>query len=105
MFLLLLLTRRYASILSKPICLDNTVHLLSDPPPVVTFVFACLAIKLWPTQMTIWAFVVALVIALVSTSTSISASSYRSTAGVPSSNRHVLALAVISLKTLTHYTL
>ncbi|KAH9949750.1 small oligopeptide transporter [Amylocystis lapponica] len=31
----------------------------------VTFSFACLSIKLWPTQMTIWAFVIALVIALV----------------------------------------
>ncbi|KAH9855546.1 small oligopeptide transporter [Lenzites betulinus] len=31
----------------------------------VTFVFACLAIKLYPTQMTIWALIVALLIALV----------------------------------------
>ncbi|KAI0646036.1 OPT oligopeptide transporter [Trametes meyenii] len=32
---------------------------------VVTSVFACLCIKLFPTQMTIWAFIVALLIALV----------------------------------------
>ncbi|KAI0827216.1 small oligopeptide transporter [Trametes gibbosa] len=32
---------------------------------VVTFVFACLAIELFPTQMTIWALIVALLIALV----------------------------------------
>ncbi|KAI0327741.1 OPT oligopeptide transporter [Cubamyces sp. BRFM 1775] len=31
----------------------------------VTFVFACLCIKLYPTQMTIWALIVALLIALV----------------------------------------
>lgn len=31
----------------------------------VTFVFACLAIELFPTQMTIWALIVALLIALV----------------------------------------
>ncbi|OSD07751.1 small oligopeptide transporter [Trametes coccinea BRFM310] len=32
---------------------------------VVTFVFSCLCIKLYPTQMTIWALIVALLIALV----------------------------------------
>ncbi|OJT15535.1 Sexual differentiation process protein isp4 [Trametes pubescens] len=32
---------------------------------VVTFVFACLSIELFPTQMTIWALIVALLIALV----------------------------------------
>ncbi|OBZ77977.1 Sexual differentiation process protein isp4 [Grifola frondosa] len=32
---------------------------------VVSSLFACLCIKLWPTQMTIWALIVALVIALV----------------------------------------
>ena len=32
----------------------------------VTFAFSCLCIKLFPTQMTIWALVVALLIACVS---------------------------------------
>ncbi|OCH85661.1 small oligopeptide transporter [Obba rivulosa] len=32
---------------------------------VFTFIFACLCIKLWPTEMTIWALFVALVIALI----------------------------------------
>ncbi|KAL6304480.1 OPT oligopeptide transporter [Sparassis latifolia] len=32
---------------------------------LVTFLFGCLCIKLWPTEMTIWAFVIALLIALV----------------------------------------
>jgi len=34
---------------------------------VITFVFACLCIKLWDTQMTIWALLIALLIALVYT--------------------------------------
>ncbi|KAI0674038.1 OPT oligopeptide transporter [Trametes maxima] len=44
---------------------DVHAQLMAKYPQVVTSVFACLCIKLFPTQMTIWAFVVALLIALV----------------------------------------
>ncbi|EMD32415.1 hypothetical protein CERSUDRAFT_68734 [Gelatoporia subvermispora B] len=44
---------------------DVHAQLMAKYPQVVTFVFACLCIKLWPTEMTIWALLVALVIALI----------------------------------------
>ncbi|PPQ95410.1 hypothetical protein CVT26_008256 [Gymnopilus dilepis] len=44
---------------------DIHARLMSQYPQVVTFLFACICIKIWPTGMTIWALLVALLIAVV----------------------------------------